>query len=75
MDYTARNPNEMTSAERYNEIITILSGAVVRYKISQHNQLNSSENERSLTGLPGASKHSCPSRKLTRVRAEKGAKE
>lgn len=75
MDYTTRNPDEMTSAERYNEIITILASAVVRYKISQHNQLNRSENERSLTGLPFASKHSCPNRKLTRVRAEKGAKE
>ena len=75
MDYTVRNPNDMTGAERYAEIITILAGAIVRRKMCQHNQLNRVENERSLTGLPSASKHSCPSRKPTQVRAEKGAKQ
>ena len=74
MDYTVRNPDDMTCSERYAEMITILAGAIVRHHIYQHNQLNSSENERSLTGLPSASKHSCPSRKSLRVRAEKGAK-
>jgi hypothetical protein len=29
MDYTVRNPNDMTGAERYAEIITILAGAIV----------------------------------------------
>lgn len=75
MDYRVRNPDEMTGAERYAEIITILAGAIVQHHICQHNQLNSSENERILTGLPSASKHSCPSRKPTQVRAEKGAKQ
>jgi hypothetical protein len=28
MDYTVRNPNDMTGAERYAEIITILAGAI-----------------------------------------------
>ena len=63
MDYRVRNPDDMTGAERYAEIIMILAGAIVRHQIYQHNQLNSLENERSLTGLPSASKHSCPSRK------------
>ena len=75
MDYRVRNPDEMTGAERYAEIITILAGAIVRHQIYQHNQSISLENERSLTGLPSASKHSCPSRKLTQVRAEKGSKQ
>ena len=75
MDYRVRNPNDMTGGERYAEIITILAGAIVRHKIYLHNQLNRVENERSLTGLPSASKHSCPSRKPTQVRAEKGAKQ
>lgn len=75
MDYRVRNPDEMTGAERYVEIIMILAGAIVRHQIYQHNQLNSSENERSLTGLPSTSKHSCPSRKPTQVRAEKGARQ
>lgn len=75
MDYTVRNPDDMTGSERYAEIITILAGAIVQHHIFQHNQLSSSENERSLTGLPSASKHSCPSRKPLRVRAEKGAKQ
>ena len=75
MDYTVRNPNDMTGAERYAEIITILAGAIVRRKIYQHDQLNRAKNERSLTGLPHASKHSCPRRKSTKVRAEKGAKQ
>lgn len=75
MDYRVRNPDEMTGAERYAEIITILAGTIVQHHIYQHNQLNSSENERSLTGLPSASKHSCPSRKPTQVRAEKRAKQ
>ena len=60
MDYTVRNPDDMTGSERYAEIITILAGAIVQHHIFQHNQLNSSENEGSLTGLPSASKHSCP---------------
>ena len=75
MDYRVRNPDDMTGAERYAEIIMILAGAIVRHQIYQHNQLNRSENERSLTGFPSASKHSCPSRKPTQVRAEKGAKQ
>lgn len=75
MDYTVRNPDDMTGSERYAEIITILAGTIVRHQIYQHNQLNSLENERSLTGLPSTSKHSCPSRKPLRVRAEKGAKQ
>lgn len=75
MDYIGRNPDDMTGTERYAEIITILAAVIIRHRISQHNQLNSIENERSLTGLPRASKHSCPSRKLTKVRAKKGAKE
>lgn len=75
MDYRVRNPDDMTGTERYAEIITILAGAIVRHKISPHNQLNSSENERSLTGLPRASKHSCPSCKPAKVRAQKGTKE
>ena len=64
MDYRVRNPDDMTGAERYAEIITILAGAIIRHQIYQHNQLNSLENERSLTGLPSASKHSCPNCKL-----------
>ena len=75
MDYRVRNPDDMTGAERYAEIITILSGAIVRHQIYQHNQLNSWENERSLTGLHSASKHSCPTRKPTQARAEKWAKQ
>ncbi len=69
-----RNPDDMAGAERYAEIISILAKAVTRYKIAKHNQLNSSKNERSLTGLPTASKHSCPSRKPHKRRAEKGTK-
>lgn len=75
MDYTVRNPDDMTGSERYVEMITILAGAIVRHQIYQHNQLNSLENERGLTGLPSTSKHSCPSRKPTQVRAEKGARQ
>lgn len=75
MDYTVRNPNDMTGAERYAEMITILASAVLRRRFDEYNQSNSQENERSLTGLPSASKHSCPSRKPTQVRAEKGAKQ
>ena len=75
MDYTVRNPDDMTGSERYAEMITILAGAIVRHQIYQHNQLNSLENERSLTGLPSTSKHSCPSHKPTQVRAEKGARQ
>ena len=75
MDYRVRNPDDMTGAERYAEIIMILAGAIVQHHIYQRNQLNSLENERSLTGLPSTSKHSCPSRKPTQVRAEKGARQ
>ena len=75
MDYTVRNPNDMTGAERYGEMITILASAVLRHRFDEYNQSNSQKNERSLTGLPSASKHSCPSRKPTQVRAEKGAKQ
>lgn len=75
MDYYVRNPDDMTGGERYAEIITILAGAIIRHGISKYNQSNRPKNERSLTGLPSASKHSCPSRNPTQVRAEKGAKQ
>lgn len=74
MDYIGRNPNDMTGAERYAEVIALLANAIIQHKNNKRNQSNSAENERSLTGLPFASKHSCPNRKLLRVRAEKGAK-
>lgn len=75
MDNKVHDPGEMTGAERYAEMITILASAVLRCRFDEYNQSNSHENERSLTGLPLASKHSCPNRKPAKVRAEKGAKE
>ncbi|MFA5593203.1 MAG: hypothetical protein WC989_07815 [Micavibrio sp.] len=75
MDYIGRNPNDMAGSERYAEVIALMANAIIQHKNNKRNQLNSPNNERSLTGLPSASKHSCPNRKPLRVRAEKGAKQ
>ena len=75
MAISTRDPADMTGQERMQEIAAILAACVERLQKNERKQCDKAPYERSLTGLPGALKHSCPSRKLTRVRAEKGAKE
>lgn len=55
MRISTKDPANMTSEERIVEIASILARGLSR---SQNNK-QKQEIERSSTGLPGASKHSC----------------
>lgn len=70
MIITSRNPSEMTGQERLDEIVAILAAAVTRHQNSQKNQ----GIERSFTGLPSGSKHSCHDQKRSSLRTKKKAR-
>jgi len=54
-----KDPNEMTSEERMEEIISIFAKAVIRFIESNNHQENYLDNERSCTRLLKHSKRSC----------------
>ncbi len=55
MRTSTKNPADMSSEQRIAEIATILARGLSRFKNNQQKQ----GIERSSTGLPSASKHSC----------------
>ena len=55
MRTSTKNPADMSNEQRIAEIATILARGLSRSKNNQQKQ----GIERSLTGLPSASKHSC----------------
>ena len=55
MRISTKDPQEMTPAERFNEVTDILARAALRMQKSKQNQ----NNKRSLAGLQNSSKHSC----------------
>lgn len=59
MPVTTRDPVDMTSQERLQEIAGILADCAERLSKNHIKQGNTTTSERSLSGLSGRRKHSC----------------
>ena len=58
-----KNPSEMTSLERIEEIASILSRSMARFKNNEQKQCPNKDFERSSAGLRASSKRSCGEQK------------
>lgn len=59
MTISTRDPADMTGQERMQEIAALLAAGIQRIRISEQNQCNNQNFERSLTGLRRGRKRSC----------------